>query len=450
MMVVRALGAILVAIILAPHVLATDVRFVGQGTFNISGAQVEVTFSRLQNFDQNTTSGTLYLQLWASPDNDPAGSGYELTPALNLSGFTGLGNGTLRPNAAFENITFSAPYTAPPQGSYHVFLVVFEFPNLNSFLDSAPAVNNPHQLGGTPGNTGGGGSNNLELDCLCSWSLNGGVLSIAAERVINNRSGGLSGTLKLKLWATETPYTGGTITGYVMGEVNLGQLAGGFFRGPIDQQVSYRRPPNGTYFVALTLTEFDGEDRTVDWVSFSNTHTVGGGAPPPPPPPPPPPSGSIDLGCPCTYRVSGDFVDLEVDELTNTRSTRSGSLRLELWATRQAYPGFGTITGTVFAQAVLDPLEGGFRYTDIDRSLVYNRPASGDYFVTLTVSEFTGTGWSIVGSVNFEGMLNAAPAPVPFPIITPGVGGGGGGSADLLFVLLMLGIGLRRKRFRFR
>ena len=150
---------------------ATDIRFVGAGNFQVSGSTVTVSFDRIENFDRTTRSGTLFLQLWASPDRDPVGSGYELTPAENLSTFVGAGNGTLSPGASFTDISFTTRYQPPPPGRYHVFLLVFEFPSLNAFLDSTPSIGNPHSLGGSapppgnppPGNQPGTGLLELRL-----------------------------------------------------------------------------------------------------------------------------------------------------------------------------------------------------------------------------------------------------------------------------------------------
>lgn len=128
---------------------ATDVVFQGSGGYSISSTQssVSVNFSRIQNISQNTTSGSLYIQLWASPDNNPAGSGYSLTRNLSISNFNGGGNGTLRPGASFTNIRINTTYNAPPRGRYYVFLILAEYPNINSILDYEAADGNPTTLG---------------------------------------------------------------------------------------------------------------------------------------------------------------------------------------------------------------------------------------------------------------------------------------------------------------
>ena len=94
----------------------------------------------------------------------------------------------------------------------------------------------------------------------------------------NGRSGGRSGTLKLKLWATDSPYSGGAISGYLIAQANLGQLAGGQSLVDIVRTRGLADPPGGTYFMTMTLSEFDGsQDRTVDYVTFTRTASFGGG-----------------------------------------------------------------------------------------------------------------------------------------------------------------------------
>lgn len=121
----------------------------GGGSYVISsnGGSVSVNFGSIQNTSNNVTTGTLHLQLWASPDSNPEGNGYALTPNLNLSTFNGGGDGRLAPGESFTNLEFTTSYTPPPRGNYYVYLVLSEFPALNTIISSAPATNNPTILG---------------------------------------------------------------------------------------------------------------------------------------------------------------------------------------------------------------------------------------------------------------------------------------------------------------
>lgn len=282
---------------------ATDVRLDGSGSYTVDPASgsVSIDFSRVTNYSSNTTSGTLYLQLWASPDSDPVGSGYALTDNLNVSTFTGGGDGTLEPGASFVDIEINTAYNPPPEGDYYVFFILAEDPNTDTILDDSPGVGNPVSLGGSSGGGGtdgggtdgggtdggggtddgggsSGGSSGLELVCNpCGYETDQDFVTLEASSVENNRSGGYSGTLKLKLWATDYRYTGGTITGHIMATARLGELDGGYAFNNLSEEVAFIEPPDGTYNVTMTLTEYDGEDKVVDYITFDDTVTFDSG-----------------------------------------------------------------------------------------------------------------------------------------------------------------------------
>lgn len=295
--VIQKIAAVCSLLAISAVAHATDVRLDGSGNYTIDPASgtVSVNFSRITNYSSNTTSGTLYLQLWASPDNDPTGSGYGLTDNLNVSTFIGGGDGTLEPGHSFVDIEINTTYNQPPQGTYYVFFILSEFPNTNTILDSAPGTGNPVSLGGGSGGDGGTddgggtdggsgddgtstGSSGLALVCNpCGYETSGDFITLRATSVENNRSGGRSGTLKLKLWATDNRYTGGTISGYIMGTARLGELDGGFAFNNLAEEVAFTEPPDGTYYVTMTLTEYDNGDKVVDYLTFNDTETFNSG-----------------------------------------------------------------------------------------------------------------------------------------------------------------------------
>jgi hypothetical protein len=113
----------------------------------------------------------------------------------------------------------------------------------------------------------------------------GNFVTLSASRIDNFRvSGSISGTLSLQLWATNTPYYGGTLSGYKLAEINLGQLWGGNYFGNISQMVNLFEPPTGYYNMILILGEWNGyEYLVVDWFNFTNLQNFGGVPPYTPP-----------------------------------------------------------------------------------------------------------------------------------------------------------------------
>ena len=118
----------------------------------------------------------------------------------------------------------------------------------------------------------------IDLECSCTYTIQSNSITFGAAAVRNRRSGGTSGTLKLKVWATTTPYQGGTISGYVLASVTLGQLTGGYSYTSLSYTRSLDVPPAGTYYITMTVTEYNGQDFIMDYAAFDDTATFGGGS----------------------------------------------------------------------------------------------------------------------------------------------------------------------------
>ncbi len=109
-----------------------------------------------------------------------------------------------------------------------------------------------------------------------AYNISGETVTLWAEQVVNGDADSDSGTLKLKLWASSKPYSGGTINGYILAVYNLGKLDSGESLDDIDASVSYDPPPYGKYYITLTLTESDGSNDIIrDYAGFENTQILG-------------------------------------------------------------------------------------------------------------------------------------------------------------------------------
>jgi hypothetical protein len=129
-----------------------------------------------------------------------------------------------------------------------------------------------------------------------SYQVNGTNVHMHVDDVANYASGGTSGTLKLQLWATYTPYNGGNIQGYVFGEYILGTLPGGYHFYNVDVNVPFTSPPAGTYWITMTLDEYQNPYVIVNWRTFSNTQTFGNG-----------PNPTISQYFPYAFSVGGNW-----------------------------------------------------------------------------------------------------------------------------------------------
>ena len=99
------------------------------------------------------------------------------------------------------------------------------------------------------------------------YSYVGDSIALTADQVVNQDASGISGPLRMELWALTAPYTGAAANGYKVAEYALGQLpAGGSVSNVNSGPIAFVSPPNGTWIFALILTE-DGA--AVDWRNFA-------------------------------------------------------------------------------------------------------------------------------------------------------------------------------------
>ena len=103
-----------------------------------------------------------------------------------------------------------------------------------------------------------------------------------------------------------------------------------------------------------------------------------------------------------SWSTSNGLVNIKVSKVANLSKTRkTGSLRLRLWAVRSRYAG-GSLSGYVLGTRSLNPLAANRYYSSITGKVTYRKPPSGTYFTTLTLEEYTASGWSIRDYINFS------------------------------------------------
>ena len=121
--------------------------------------------------------------------------------------------------------------------------------------------------------------NGANVDMYGSFSFvrSGSSVTLQVEYVENYDSAfSVSGTLALQLWATTSPFGGGTLTGYKLAETSLGTLQGSYFLHNISRTVSFTEPPAGTYNIVFVIAEWNGLSFvTDDWANFAQRQTFG-------------------------------------------------------------------------------------------------------------------------------------------------------------------------------
>jgi hypothetical protein len=250
----------------------TSLSFVGSGSFNVVGNTVVLQANEILNNEFSGISGTIRLELWAFSLPYPGTTiGYKMASYVV---------GQLNGGYYFYNINSgSIPFTLPPPGTWYFSLQAREFVGgggdgyvTRDYIN----FSSPERV------AGGAYFGDERIVGLTSWQVIGSTVNLNVAQVDNICNLGVSGSLRLDLWATASPYAGGSIVGYTFGSVPLNPLTGGYVYNNINQTVVYSKPPNGSYYVTLTLSEYqNGSYVTVDYVNYASLLVVGN--PPPPP-----------------------------------------------------------------------------------------------------------------------------------------------------------------------
>ena len=100
------------------------------------------------------------------------------------------------------------------------------------------------------------------------------TVNMTAEKIRNNSGTWLSGSLRLRLFVTTAPISGG-FTYWTVGELALDQLQPLYAYNNLNQTVALTTPPDGIYYVHLGIFEYEASCTSAsgycmdDYVSFS-------------------------------------------------------------------------------------------------------------------------------------------------------------------------------------
>ena len=206
---------------------------------------------------------------------------------------------------------------------------------------------------------------------MASVAINVGMIDNTASK-----SG--TGTLLVKLYATKTPYNGGSISGNIVGSFKLDQIKAGQFYRDLHQVVPYVPPTaNGTYFMTITLLEYQQNGYVVvDHRNMPNTATLG-------------PLKNFVLERPWRWQTNyaTGTMDIEVGKISHREARTTGTLKIAQWATVAPYHG-GNLTGFEIGSFTKDGLLPGYTYTALKSTVKFTPPPDGTYFVSLVLGEW--------------------------------------------------------------
>ena len=105
-----------------------------------------------------------------------------------------------------------------------------------------------------------------------SWGyeIDGKEITVYGDKIQNQNNGGRTGTLKIAVWATNYPYSGGYINGYNLFERKLEPLNGGYYYQDVSKSGWCTYPPSGRYSITILLMEYISYDfKIVDYITMN-------------------------------------------------------------------------------------------------------------------------------------------------------------------------------------
>ena len=241
----------------------------------------------------------------------------------------------------------------------------------------------------------------IQIKGNSGYSRHGDTVSLFADRIDNlSTSGFTSSSLALQLWACQSPYNGGSLTGCKFAELPLGILKSNHFIAPVRSDVPAYFPESGDYAIVLVIAEWDGEGFNFvhDFQNYPDRDVFFH----------PRLEGLVG------YRLlDHDRLVVDVECIHNPRNpdNTSGTLSLELWALSEPYVT-GDFSGHALAGITLGTVRGGERMHNSSYALAISPPSTGSYTLVLMLREWTGSGYITRDHTSFRD-------PVTFPLVTP-------------------------------
>jgi hypothetical protein len=269
-------------LLLGPSLRAQDIDLVGATSWDRFGQRIRIEAERVDNNLTSGASGFLRLQIWAT--DEP----YDGVSDINGYVIGTFNLGSLAAGSSFVNLSRFVRFFRPPAGIYYT-TITLEEETVDGFqiVDSANFDQPAETLGAV--NFGGFGEGSVDITVPnpndyvgffgdVSWLAGNGRVQIFAEQILNERAGGRSGVLRIRLWATSTAYDGGAaLQGFPMATKRVGRVDAGFFIQNFSRTTFFRPPLTGNYYVTMTLEELvRGRWEIVDFFTWEDGLGPGG------------------------------------------------------------------------------------------------------------------------------------------------------------------------------
>jgi len=226
--------------------------------------QVVLSHTKIVNDSHQQTTGTIQISLWAMdyPYEGGAMDGFRIA-SYKLEG--------LKPGYEWNAAEKTLPTVMPEWPDYYLMAMTLEEYHPGGYritdwinFDSSAYLDPPPPPAPKP---------LLSMEGPYRWQTypTKGTILVKTGKINHTRNGN-TGSLRIAVWATQQPYRGGRINGYILGTINRDPLQKGMMYPKTNQVVRYKAPPSGNYYVTLTLSAYDGQVyKIMDHFTFDGT-----------------------------------------------------------------------------------------------------------------------------------------------------------------------------------
>jgi DNA uptake protein ComE-like DNA-binding protein len=241
----------------------------------------------------------------------------------------------------------------------------------------------------------------VKLGASHGYRFDGDLVSLNAELAVSRDALDQRGQWALQLWACETPYAGGSLSGVKVAEA---PVALPFELGDQQPRLDAATPahlPTGQRDYSMVLVLASGSAGAFDQVhDFANYPARERFAVPHF-------EGAVG------YRIEADMLVVSVERVRNPRSddNLTGTLALELWALAMPYTG-GAIegVGVRLADTQLERIAGQSALDQVEYAMPFTPPPADRSQLVLMLREWTALGYETRDFCNFA---------APYRAVTP-------------------------------
>ena len=111
--------------------------------------------------------------------------------------------------------------------------------------------------------------NSQNLSGTWGYEIDGKYITLYGDEIQNQNNSGRTGTLKVAIYATNYPYSGGYLNGYLLFEYQLDPLYSGYVYSNVSDTGWCTYPPTGSYSMTIVLLEYQSYDyQIVDYITM--------------------------------------------------------------------------------------------------------------------------------------------------------------------------------------